>query len=61
MSVSTEADNHRDGAIDGVKDAIRHLSEIVVNQCHGHDDYSDAYQDVLRRSLADLIEVRDRL
>ena len=59
--MSTEADGHRDKAVESVKDAIQNLSEIVVNQCCGHDDYGEEYRAALKQSLVDLIEVRDRL
>ena len=61
MGVTTTADERRNEAVESIKDAIRSLSEIVVNQCHGHDDWGPEYQGNLKRSLLELIEIRDRL
>jgi hypothetical protein len=61
MSVQTTADDRRDEAVNHVKEAIRCLSDIVVDQCHGHDDWTPEYQGNLKRSLLELIEIRDRL
>lgn len=57
----TTAEEIRDEAVDSVKSAIKHISKIVVDQCHGHDDFSIAYRRVLRDSMQKLIEVREEL
>ena len=61
MSVNTSADEHRDAAVTNVGNAIQNLTEIVINECWGYDDYGSDYRDVLRKTLMDLIEIRDRL
>jgi len=61
MGVTTTADERRDEAVESIKDAIRSLSQIVIEQCHGHDGWNPEYQGNLKRSLLELIEIRDRL
>jgi len=61
MGVNTNADEHRDSAAGHVSDAIRDLSEIVINECWGHDDCGQDYKDMLRKTLMQLIEIRDKL
>jgi len=61
MGVTTTADECRNEAANHIKEAIRCLSEIVINQCHGHDDWNAEYQGNMKRSLLELIDIRDRL
>jgi hypothetical protein len=61
VSVNTTADDHRDEAVENVKRAISSLSEIVIEQCAGHDDWKDEYRATLKKSLLGLIEIRDAL
>ena len=61
MSVTTTADEQKDSAIEHIKEAIKNLGEIIINQCWGHDDYSDDYSTGLKQSLIELITIRDRL
>ena len=61
MGVTTTADERRDDAVRSIKDAIRSLSEIVIEQCSGHDDWNAEYQGKLKQTLLELIEIRDRL
>jgi hypothetical protein len=61
MGYQTTADDHRDAAVENVQAAIVHLSEIVVNACHGHDEFREEYKADLRKSLYELTEVRDRI
>ena len=61
MGVSTTADEKRDEALEHVRQAIRCLSEIVIEQCYGHDDWGAEYRGTLQRTLLELLEIRDRL
>jgi hypothetical protein len=61
MSVNTAADDKRDEAREHVSSAVQLLSEIVVEKCWGYDDFTTEYQKTLRKSLNNLIEVREEL
>ena len=61
MSVTTTADEKRDDAKENIGSAIRNLSGIVIEECYGYEDFSDAYRLKLRKALHDLIEVRETL
>lgn len=59
--MKTQADEARESAITNVQSAIENLAEIVVNQCHGHDEFNDAFKQTLALSLQGLIEIREAL
>ncbi len=61
MSVQTTADEHRDAARENVRDAIRNLSQIVVEQCWGHDEYRAGYRTALSESFQELIAIQEKL
>lgn len=61
MSVTTAADIELEAAKEEIQDAIKNLSEIVVNRCWGWNDFGSAYRAKIAQSLADLIVIRDRL
>ena len=61
MSVRTTADEHLDSAKQHIKDAVKDLSEIVVEQCWGHDEYREEYSEELKRIFRELLEIRDRI
>jgi len=61
MSVRTVADDQLIMAKENLKQTIRALSEIVINQCDGASEYSEEYKLTMRSSLAQLIEIRDSL
>ena len=61
MGVHTTADEHRDAALDKIQGSIRAISEIVINNCWGSEDYGADYRLALKKSLMELIEIRDRL
>ena len=57
---TTTADEHRDKAIEHIKEAISELSEIIVNQCSGHNDFREEYKNSLKEMMNTLIELRDQ-
>jgi len=61
MSVQTKADDLIDSAKTGVADAISALTEIVIDQCWGYDEYEKEYLQDLKKSLYALVEIRDSL
>jgi hypothetical protein len=61
MSYTTTADEKLSSALDDVRSAISHLSDIVVNQCSGHDDFTDTKRENINTSFHELIVIRDRL
>ena len=58
MSVRTTADERRDEVIEHLRRAIETLSEIVIDQCWGWDQFNDEYQQKLQRSLNALLKIR---
>lgn len=57
----TDADKLRDRAAANVKEAIRSLAEIVVDEVCGTTDYTAVYRIMLSRSLRKLIEVHEEM
>lgn len=57
--MDTEADKHRQAARENVREAIKHLSCIVVDQCPGTDDFKDTFVYKLRGALNKLMDVRE--
>jgi hypothetical protein len=57
--MSTTAQDCHDKAIAHIKEAIKHISVIVVDQCDGHDEYSSTYRHILKTAMTKLIEIRD--
>lgn len=61
MSVETEADRQRDKAQECVMDAVAALSEIVVKQCDGHDEWKPEYRAKLSDWFQRLLAIRDEM
>jgi replicative superfamily II helicase len=61
MSVRTTADEKLDSASDHIKYAIRDLSTIVIDECWGHDEYSNEYTDVINEVLHQLLALKKKL
>lgn len=61
MSVRTTADEKRDAAKDNIENAIKNLSEIVVDKVWGYDDFTKEYKKELLMATLKLIEIRDCL
>ena len=61
MSAETDADRRLTSAKEHVREAIKDLGEIVVNQCYGHDGYEDEYAVELAAILQELVDIRRRL
>ena len=54
--MTTTADENRDFAQAKANSAASALAEILINKCHGHDDYTEAYLSDLRLALSKLLE-----
>ena len=52
----TTADKKRDAAKDCIGEAIKRLSEIVVEGADGFEEYNSEYRNKLRIALAKLLE-----
>lgn len=61
MSVQTTADDARDKAREHVTEAIKELSKILIDECWGHDDYSQDYSDTLNGVFNQLREIKKNL
>lgn len=61
MGVVTTADEKLNQARASVADAIRSLSEIVIGECWGSDEFTVETQTRLHKSLMSLIEIRNDL
>jgi len=61
MSVQKDADKALDDAKDHISKAIKSLSEIIVDQVWGYDDWTDTYTKKIQDSFYALIKTRDAL
>lgn len=61
MSVRTEADEHRDAAVEHINEAAQHLSKIVIERVWGWDEYKKEYLVKLEKALHDLLNMRNGL
>lgn len=59
--MKTTADENRDKALVHVREAIKCLAEITVNECSGSDAYRATYRASIDKSFSDLIYMRDSL
>lgn len=56
----TTADMHLENARDKVKEAVRDLSQILIEECYGHDDYAESFNLKLESAFTKL-RVVDKL
>ena len=61
MSVTTTADERLNDAKDNIQSAIKNLSEIVIEECWGAEEFSSEFSATLRKALSEMIEVRESL
>jgi hypothetical protein len=61
MSVVTTADERLSSAQEHIVAAIGDLTDVVVNECWGHDDYRPDYTVGIREVLCRLIELKSKL
>lgn len=61
MSMTPDADYELGSAKQYIQDAIGCISEIVINECSGHADFTTEYRATLRNALASLLEIREEL
>lgn len=61
MSVRTTADEHLDLAKEALNTSIKELSEIVISQCWGYDEFTPDATNALNYALSRLIHVRDNV
>lgn len=57
----TEADNCRDRAVQHIKDAVKELSKIVIDETYGHNEYNTDYRELLFSSMLELQQMRLKL
>lgn len=61
MSVRTTADEKLDEARDAVKIALKALTEIVIEDCWGHDEFSTSRFASIEASYQELLVIWMRL
>lgn len=59
--MKTTADEHLDLAREALGTAIKELTELVINQCYGWDDFTQTTKDKTAEALVQLLNVRDRV
>lgn len=57
----TEAEKSIQDAKDYIQKTITALSNVVINECYGTDEYERGYRIGLHQALNELIEARARL
>lgn len=61
MSVRTTADEKLDAAREAVQTALVALSDIIVDECYGHDEYKPEFRQQLGEAFGALLAVRGKL
>lgn len=61
MGVVTTADERLKAAKRSLQETIASLSDIVVQKCWGHDEYTPEYRQTLNETFRDLLEVQERI
>lgn len=61
MGVYTTADERLDSAASHIKDAIKDLSTIVIDECWGFDEYNSSYKDEIYDAMQKLIALKKQL
>lgn len=61
MSYPTVADTRLDSALGHVQEAIKDITDVVINECPGHLDYASDYKVKLYDILTDLIKCKKNL
>lgn len=61
MSVRTTADEHLDSAAEHIRAAIKDLTEIVIEECWGHDEFTAEYQTTVSEVFDELRKLKGRL
>jgi hypothetical protein len=61
MSVRTTADERLDSAYTHIKDAVKDLSSVIIDECWGYDDYREDYKNMLHEVMQELILLKKRL
>lgn len=57
----TPADEARATATTNIQAAIQNLADIVVSQCHGHDEFTPEFKQTLTSSMNNLMVIRDKI
>lgn len=58
ISYATTADERLDTVKASLREAILALTDIVVNDCYGSNDYNTEYSDKFPYALSELIKLR---
>ena len=61
MGVITTADENLEKARENIRLAIQYLSSVLVEECWGHDEYSDEFLETLEGSFDQLRRIRKKL
>lgn len=61
MSVRTTADERLDQADQNMKEAVKALSDIIVGECWGHDQFRADYTDTIHEVFNGLVKLRKKL
>lgn len=61
MSVVTTADERLNSAAEHVKAALSDLSDIVISECWGHDDFRADYRAGIETAFSNLMTVKTQL
>lgn len=61
MSVYTTADEKKDSAVSHVREAVKDLSEICVNEAWGSDEFCEEYRELLWQSMVALKEIYEKI
>lgn len=58
MSVKTSADEHLDKVKENISSSIEELSQIVIHECWGHDQFNIEYREKLEEVFTQLRKIK---
>lgn len=58
MSIRTEADRHLELAKENINFAIKELSEILINECWGYDQWNNEYTEKINNTFDQLRKIK---
>jgi hypothetical protein len=61
MGYTTTADERLESAREHIKEATKDLSEIVIGECDGHDEFKEEFVVNMYQILQELVDVKKRL
>ena len=59
--MTTSADTHINNATTLIREAVKNLSKVFIDQCDGHNDYNKLYREKVEKVFYELVRLRNIL